>query len=399
MKMKVDIKNKGFNTKAIHGGDFKNDFGSLGVPIYQTSTFIFDNAEQGGRRFAAEEEGFIYSRLGNPTVRALEMKLAALEEAEAAVAFSSGMGAITSSIWPFVNEGDHIIAGQTLYGCTFTYLTHGLSRFGVEAELVDAKDPENIRKALRPNTKIVYLETPVNPTMELCDIEEIAKIAHEIEGCLVIVDNTFATPYLQRPITLGADIVVHSATKYLNGHGDILAGIAAGSAELMEKVRLVGQKDLTGSVMSPNDAFLMMRGIQTLGIRMDRHVENAKKVAEFLNNHPKVEIVHYPGLETFPQYELAKKQMDEPGAMMSFEVVGGVEGGRTVMNSVEVCTLAVSLGDTRTLIEHPATMTHSVYTPEELAEAGIPEGLIRFSVGLEDAEDIIEDLRQALDKI
>lgn len=251
---------------------------------------------------------------------------------------------------------------------------------------------------MRENTKLVYLETPVNPTMLLADIEAIAKIAHEVEGCRVVVDNTFATPYLQNPLALGADIVVHSATKYLNGHGDIIAGIVAGQAEDMAQVRLVGLKDMTGSVLSPNDAFLMMRGMKTLGLRMDRHCENAKKVAEFLEGHPAVSKVYYPGLKSFAQYDLAQKQMKKPGAMMSFEVAG-IEEGRTVMNSVKLCTLAVSLGDTETLIEHPATMTHSTYSPEELEVAGIPAGLVRLSVGLEDVDDIIADLKQALDKI
>lgn len=397
--MSGDLKNKGFNTKAVHGGVIRNEFGSLGVPIYQTSTFIFENAEQGGKRFALEEEGYIYSRLGNPTTATLERKLALLEGAEAAVATSSGMGAITSAIWPFLKEGDHIIAGQTLYGCTYAYLSHGISKFGVEVDFVDMSNPENVRKAMKENTRLVYLETPVNPTMLLSDIEAISKIAHENENTMVVVDNTFATPYIQRPLSLGADIVVHSATKYLNGHGDIIAGIVAGSAELMAQVRLVGLKDMTGSVMSPNDAFLLMRGMKTLGVRMDRHVDNAMKVAEFLENHPKVEIVHYPGLKSFPQYELAQKQMAKPGGMLSFEVAGGVEAGRKIMNSVELCSLAVSLGDTETLIEHPASMTHSTYSEEELAEAGIPQGLVRLSIGLEDVEDIIEDLRQALEKI
>lgn len=397
--MSEDLKMKGFNTKAVHGGGFRNEFGSLGVPIYQSSTFIFESAEQGGKRFALEEPGYIYSRLGNPTTNALEEKLALLEGAEAAVAFSSGMGSITSSIWPFVKEGDHIVAGHTLYGCTYAFLSHGISKFGVEVDFVDVRDPESVRKAMKDNTKLVYLETPANPTMGLTDIEEIAKIAHTVEGCRVIVDNTFATPYLQNPLALGADIVVHSATKYLNGHGDIIAGIACGTAEDMAQVRLVGLKDMTGAVMSPNDAFLMMRGMKTLGIRMDRHCDNAMKVAEFLENHPKVEVVHYPGLESFPQYELAKKQMRKPGGMLSFEVQGGVEAGRIIMNSVKLCSLAVSLGDTETLIQHPASMTHSTYSKEELAEAGIAEGLVRLSVGLEDVEDIIEDLRQALERI
>lgn len=394
--MSENLKNKGFNTKAIHGGVFKDQFGSLGVPIYQTSTFIFENAEQGGRRFALEEDGYIYSRLGNPTVNSLEEKLALLEGAEVAVATASGMGAITSAIWPFVSKGDHIVAGQTLYGCTFAYLNHGVSRMGVEIDFVDTSDPLNVRKAIKENTKIVYLETPVNPTMLLADIEEISKIAHEIEGCRVVVDNTFASPYLQNPIALGADIVVHSATKYLNGHGDIIAGIVAGKASDMAQVRLVGVKDMTGAVMAPHSAFLMARGMKTLGLRMDRHCENAQKVAEFLETHPAVQTVYYPGLKSFPQYELAQKQMKKPGAMMSF-VVKGIEEGRTIMNNVKLCSLAVSLGDTETLIQHPATMTHSTYSKEELKEAGIDEGLVRLSVGLEDVDDIIEDLKQALD--
>lgn len=397
--MSGDLKNKGFNTKAVHGGSFRNEFGSLGIPIYQTSTFIFENAEQGARRFALEEPGYIYSRLGNPTVNALEEKVALLEGAEAAVATSSGMGAITSTIWPFIQAGDNIVASKTLYGCTYAYLAHGVSKLGVDVTFVDVSDPENVRKAMKENTKIVYLETPANPTMSLTDIETIAKIAHEVEGCRVIVDNTFATPYLQNPLKLGANIVVHSATKYLNGHGDIIAGVSCGTAEDMAQVRLVGLKDMTGSVMSAHEAFLMMRGMKTLGVRMDRHCDNAMKVAEFLETHPAVEKVYYPGLKSFEQYDLACKQMSKPGAMMSFEVKGGIDAGRKIMNSVKLCSLAVSLGDTETLIEHPASMTHSTYSPEELAAAGIPEGLVRLSVGLEDAEDIIEDLKQALDLI
>lgn len=397
--MSGDLKNKGFNTKAVHGGAFRNEFGSLGIPIYQTSTFIFENAEQGARRFALEEPGYIYSRLGNPTVNALEEKVALLEGAEVAVATSSGMGAITSTIWPFIQAGDNIVASKTLYGCTYAYLAHGVSKLGVEVTFVDVSDPENVRKAMKENTKIVYLETPANPTMSLTDIEAIAKIAHEVEGCRVIVDNTFATPYLQNPLKLGANIVVHSATKYLNGHGDIIAGVSCGTAEDMAQVRLVGLKDMTGSVMSAHEAFLMMRGMKTLGVRMDRHCDNAMKVAEFLETHPAVEKVYYPGLKSFEQYDLACKQMKKPGAMMSFEVKGGIDAGRKIMNSVKLCSLAVSLGDTETLIEHPASMTHSTYSPEELAAAGIPEGLVRLSVGLEDVEDIIEDLKQALDLI
>lgn len=388
-----------FSTRAVHAGYKKNEYGALATPIYQTSTFIFDSAEQGGRRFALEEDGYIYTRLGNPTSSQVEDKLASLENAEAAVAMSSGMGAITSVFWAALNGGDHVVAAKTLYGCTFAYLNHGLSRFGVETTFVDTSDPENVRKAMRPNTKIVYLESPANPNMLISDIEEISKIAHETEGCIVVVDNTYSTPYIQRPLDLGADVVVHSATKYLNGHGDVIAGFAVGNREIINQVRLVGIKDMTGSVMSPFDSYLINRGMKTLEIRMEKHCSNAQKVAEFLEAHPAVENIAYPGLKSFPQYDLAKKQMSLPGAMIAFEVKGGLEAGKKLMNSLELCTLAVSLGDTETLIQHPASMTHSPYTPEERAMSGISEGLVRLSVGLEDAGDIIDDLKQALDKL
>lgn len=393
------LKNAGFSTKAIHGGYEDNKYGALATPIYQTSTFIFDSAEQGGKRFAEEEEGFIYSRIGNPTSAQLEAKIALLENAEAAVATGSGMGAITSVIWSIVEAGDHIVAAKTLYGCTFAYLSHGLSKYGIEVTFVDTSDPENVREAMQDNTRLVYLETPANPNMLITDIEAVSKIAHEKEDCLVVVDNTYNTPYIQRPLDLGADIVVHSATKYLNGHGDVIAGFAVGSAELMEQVRGVGIKDMTGAALSPFDAFLITRGMKTLELRMERHCANAQKVAEFLESHPAVESIYYPGLESFPQYDLAKRQMKLPGAMIAFEVKGGLDAGRQLMNTVKLCTLAVSLGDAETLIQHPASMTHSPYTEEERAESGISEGLVRLSVGLEDAEDIIKDLKEALDKL
>ncbi|MEA5094634.1 MAG: methionine gamma-lyase [Sedimentibacter saalensis] len=388
-----------FSTRAVHAGYRKNEYGALATPIYQTSTFIFDSAEQGGRRFALEEDGYIYTRLGNPTSSQVEDKLASLENAEAAVAMGSGMGAITSVIWAIVKGGDHIVAAKTLYGCTFAFLNHGLPKFGIEVTFVDTSDPENVRKAMKENTKVVYLESPANPNMLISDIEEISKIAHENEGCMVVVDNTYCTPYIQRPIDLGADVVVHSATKYLNGHGDVIAGFAAGTQEFINQVRFVGIKDMTGSVISPFDSYLINRGMKTLEIRMEKHCQNAQKVAEFLEDHPAVVSIAYPGLKSFPQYELAKKQMSLPGAMIAFEVKGGLEAGRILMNSVELCSLAVSLGDTETLIQHPASMTHSPYTPEERAASGISEGLVRLSVGLEDAGDIIDDLKQALDKL
>lgn len=395
-----NLKNKKFATQAIHGGHKKDPVsGALTTPIFQTSTFVFDSAEQGGRRFALEEDGFIYSRLGNPTNMQLEEKIALLEKGEACLSTASGMGAITSALWTALKAGDHIVASKTLYGCTYALLNHGISRYGVEVTFVDADNLDEVRAAMKENTKVVYLETPANPDLKLVDIEAVAKIGHEVEGCMVIVDNTFCTPYIQRPLELGADVVVHSATKYLNGHGDVIAGFVVGKKEFIDQVRLFGVKDMTGAVLSPFDAYLIMRGMKTLQIRMDRHTKNAMEVAKFLESHENVELVNYPGLESFPQYELAQKQMDMPGGMIAFEVKGGLEAGKKLLNSLELCTLAVSLGDCETLIQHPASMTHSPYTPEEREEAGISEGLIRISVGLEDAEDIIADLKQGLDKL
>lgn len=396
---KLDLDAMGFATRAIHGGHAENAAGALVTPIYQASTFIFESAEQGGRRFALEEGGYIYTRLGNPNTTQFEEKLALLEGAEAAMATASGMGAITSAFWTALQAGDHIIAADTLYGCTFAYLNHGLSRYGIDVTFLDVRDLENVRQALRPNTKVVYLESPANPTMDIADIEAISELAHSIPGCLVFVDNTYCTPYLQRPIELGADVVLHSATKYLNGHGDVIAGIVAGKKEFIDQVRLFGVKDMTGSVLSPFDAYLICRGMKTLPLRMEKHCANAMQVAEFLESHPAVDVVYYPGLKTFPQYELAKKQMKLPGAMIAFELKGGVAEGKKLMNNVKLCSLAVSLGDTETLIQHPASMTHSPYTKEEREACGISDGLVRLSVGLEDVEDIIADLKAVLDTL
>lgn len=394
------LESMGFGTKAIHGGH-KTDAatGALVTPIYQTSTFVFDTAEQGGRRFALEEEGYIYTRLGNPTNSQVEEKVAILEGAEACVSTGSGMGAVSSALWTALKAGDHVVAAETLYGCSFAYINHGLTRFGVEVTFVDTSDPENVRKAMRENTRVVYLETPANPTLLITDIKAVSDIAHEKEDCIVMVDNTFATPYIQRPIELGADVVLHSATKYLNGHGDVIAGFVAGKQEFINEVRLFGIKDMTGSCLSPFDAFLIMRGMKTLEIRMEKHCQNAMEVAKFLESHPAVEKVYYPGLESFEQYELAKKQMKLPGAIIAFELKGGIEEGKKVINNTHLCKTAVSLGDTETLIQHPASMTHSPYTPEERAAAGISEGLVRLSVGLETCSDIIEDLNNALNMI
>ena len=393
------MKKCGLGTTAIHAGTLKNLYGTLAMPIYQTSTFIFDSAEQGGTRFALEEAGYIYTRLGNPTTTVLENKIAALEEGEAGIAMSSGMGAISSTLWTVLKAGDHIVTDKTLYGCTFALMNHGLTRFGVEVTFVDTSNLDEVKNAMKKNTRVVYLETPANPNLKIVDLEALSKIAHTNPNTLVIVDNTFATPYMQKPLKLGADIVVHSVTKYINGHGDVIAGLVVTNKELADQIRFVGLKDMTGAVLGPQDAYYIIRGMKTFEIRMERHCANAKKVVEFLNKHPKIEKVYYPGLETHPGYEIAKKQMKDFGAMISFELKGGFEAGKTLLNNLKLCSLAVSLGDTETLIQHPASMTHSPYTKEEREAAGITDGLVRLSVGLENVEDIIADLEQGLEKI
>ena len=395
----MENKKCGLGTTAIHAGTLKNLYGTLAMPIYQTSTFIFDSAEQGGRRFALEEAGYIYTRLGNPTTTVLEDKIAALEEGEAAVATSSGMGAISSTLWTVLKAGDHIVTDKTLYGCTFALMCHGLTRFGIDVTFVDTSNLDEVKNAMKENTRVVYLETPANPNLKIVDIEALAKLAHTNPNTLVIVDNTFATPYMQKPLTLGADVVVHSVTKYINGHGDVIAGLVITNKALADQIRFVGLKDMTGAVLGPQDAYYIIRGMKTFEIRMERHCKNARRVVEFLNNHPKIERVYYPGLETHPGYEIAKKQMKDFGAMISFELKGGFEAGKTLLNSLKLCSLAVSLGDTETLIQHPASMTHSPYTKEEREAAGITDGLVRLSVGLENVEDIIADLEQGLEKI
>ena len=395
----MEMKKLGLGTTAIHAGTLKNLYGTLAMPIYQTSTFIFDSAEQGGRRFALEEAGYIYTRLGNPTTTVLENKIAALEEGEAGIAMSSGMGAISSTLWTVLKAGDHVVTDKTLYGCTFALMNHGLTRFGVEVTFVDTSNLDEVKKAMKENTRVVYLETPANPNLKIVDLEGVCKVAHTNPNTLVIVDNTFATPYMQKPLKLGVDVVVHSATKYLNGHGDVIAGLVVTNKELADQIRFVGLKDMTGAVLGPQEAYYIIRGLKTFEIRMERHCKNARTIADFLNKHPKVEKVYYPGLESHPGYEIAKKQMKDFGAMISFELKGGFEAGKTLLNNLKLCSLAVSLGDTETLIQHPASMTHSPYTKEEREAAGITDGLVRLSVGLENVEDIIADLEQGLEKI
>ena len=389
----------GFATRAIHEGyDERSEQGALVPPVYMTSTFAFENAEQGAAMFSGETPGHVYSRISNPTLDLLERRFASLEGAGAALSFASGMGAISSVLWTLLRQGDEIIVDKTLYGCTFAFIRTGLAKFGVTPRFVDMRDPENLARTISRNTRVVYFETPANPNMRLVDIAAVSAIARA-HGAKTVVDNTYATPYLTRPIELGADIVVHSATKYLGGHGDLVAGLAAGSAEDMAAVRLEGLKDMTGAVMAPLTAFQVLRGIKTLELRMDRHCASALKVARALENHPAVARVSYPGLESFDQHPLARRQMRAFGGMIAFEVEGGMTAGRETMNALTMIKRAVSLGDADTLIQHPASMTHSSYTPEERAEHGISDGLIRLSVGLETPEDILDDLLTALDRV
>lgn len=392
----MENKKYGFSTRQIHVGKMKNSAGALCDPIYQTSTFIFDTVEQGGGRFAGTEPGYVYSRPANPSTNTVEAKVASLENGEEAMAAASGMGAITACLYCSVVAGDEIVADETLYGCTFAFLSKEITQLDVKVSFVNLNDENALKAALTDKTKVVYFETPCNPTMKLIDIEKVAIAAHAFNPDIkVIVDNTFCSPYLQRPLDLGADVVVHSATKYINGHGDVIAGFVVGKKEFIDKVRGIGIVHMTGAVMSPFNAFLISRGLKTLSIRMDRHCENAMKLAKYLEAHPAVEKVYYPGLESFEGYEIAKKQMDNFGGMLSIELKADKATTAKTINKLKLCTIAVSLGDAETLVEHAASMTHSTYSAEELAAAGIPEGLVRISVGLEDIEDIIADFEQA----
>ena len=388
----------GFSTRAIHFGYEPADHqGALVPPIYTSATFAFPDVGYGARCFSGEENGYFYTRIANPTLALLEGRLASLEQGVGAVVFGSGMGAITATLWSMLEPGDEILADLTLYGCTFSFLNHGLARFGVSVRHVDMTDPANVAAALSDKTRVVYLESPANPNMRLVDIAAVSALAHA-RGAKVVVDNTYCTPYLQQPLLLGADVSVHSMTKYLGGHGDLTAGAAIfADAELAQRVRLYGLKDMTGAVMSAQDAHLVMRGLKTLALRMDRHCQSAQMVAGFIAAHPATAVVYYPGLPSFPQHALAKQQMRQMGGMIAFELKGGLQEGVCFMDALQLVTRAVSLGDAETLAQHPASMTHSVYTPEERAAHGIAEGLVRLSIGLEDVQDLLADIGQALD--
>ena len=389
-----------FETLQLHVGQEQADpaTDSRAVPIYATTSYVFHNFDHAEARFGLADPGNIYGRLTNTTQGVFEDRIAALEGGTAGLAVASGAAAVEYAVRNITQSGDHIVAAKNIYGGTFNLLRHTLPRDGITTTFVSAENPQEFEDAIQENTKLVYFETFGNPNADLPDFEAISEIAHK-HHLPVIVDNTFCTPFLQRPLELGADVVVHSATKYLNGHGDVIAGIVVGKADFISQCRMFGLKDMTGAVLSPFDAFLMARGLKTLDIRKERHCANAQKVAAFFTSHPAVAKVYYPGLDTFPGHEIAAKQMKLPGGMISIELKADRAAVAAALNKLQLCTIAVSLGDAETLVEHPATMTHSTYSAEELAAAGISEGLVRISVGLEDPEDIIDDFKTVLDTL
>ncbi|MDT3296980.1 methionine gamma-lyase [Shewanella sp. SP2S2-6] len=384
-------------TQVIHGGHEREAFGALVTPLYQSATFVFESAQQGGERFAGNEPGYIYTRLGNPTTAELERKMAILEGAEAAAATASGMGAVSAALLANLQMGDHLVASNAVYGCTYALMTTQFARFGIEVSLVDFSSVAEIEAAIKSNTKVIFCETPVNPHLQVFDLAAIATIAkrHQLVS---IVDNTFMTPLLQRPLDFGIDLVIHSATKYLNGHGDVIAGIVCGSEEQLHKVKYEILKDI-GAVISPHDAWLILRGLKTLDVRLQRHCDSAQRVAEFLAEHPSINRVYYPGLASHQGHKFIGNQMKRAGGVIAFELAANLEEAMAFVGHLSLFSIAVSLGDAESLIQHPASMTHSPYTPEARAAAGIGDNLLRISIGLEDCDDIIADLSQALARL
>jgi len=391
-----DVSKMGPMTRIIHAGQHPDPTtGAVSVPIYQSSTFAFRDADHGAACFRGEvEDGFIYTRLGNPTIQALERNLAALENGHACMACATGMAAVNLVYYGLLSQGDHIVCTESLYGPSRTVLETEYPRFGITATFVDSSDAENVRRALRAETKLVYVETPANPTLKLADLAAIAEMAHA-GSALLCVDNTFASPYLQNPLELGADLVLHSLTKFINGHTDVVGGaVIAKDPELHGRLLKV-HKNL-GGTMDPHQAWLILRGVKSLGLRMEKAQDNALKLARFLENHPGIDWVRYPFLESHPQHDLARRQMRGGGAVISFGVKGGHAAGKTLINSTEVATLAVSLGGIETLIEHPASMTHAGIPADERLAADITDDLVRIAVGCEDYEDLENDLARVL---
>lgn len=384
-----------FETLAVHAGEGPCPAtGALDTPIYQSTTFVSADSDEMAAVYGEEKPGYMYTRYGNPTIHALEKKLAALEVGEDALAFASGMAAISSAVIGYVKTGDHVVAARSLYGAAYNFLNKKLPAMGVSATFVQSTRIEDFAKAIRPNTRLIYFETPSNPVLEIFDIAALAELARS-RGIPSMMDNTFASPALQQPITMGVTVVVHSTTKYFCGHGDAIGGAAIGPRDYIHHLRLDIIRDF-GGIISPFNAWLILRGTRTLHLRMPAHCANAQQVAEFLAAHPRVERVNYPGLPDHPGHDLARKQMKAFGAMISFEVKGGYEGGKKVMDRVELFARAASLGDTRSLIVHSASTSHRAVPREQRLAIGITDGLVRLSIGVEAVEDLIADLEQAL---
>jgi methionine-gamma-lyase len=396
--MKEDTPRWRDDTACIHAGLGADPiFGSVSPPIFQTSTFAFQSPEEGAARFAGEEPGYIYTRMGNPTTALLENAIARLEEGTSGLATASGMAAVSTAFFALLSAGDHVVCSASIYGPSRVVLERDFARFGVTASMVDSSDVEQLRAAVTERTRMIYIETPANPTLTITDIAAAAQIAHEA-GALLVVDNTFLSPMLQKPFRFGADVVLHSVTKFLNGHSDIIGGVLLfRDDELMKRVRKT--LHYLGGTMDPHQAWLVLRGLRTLAMRVRTAQENAIALAELLASHPAVAEVRYPGLPGHPQAELIRRQMAGPGSLISFELKGGIEAGRRVLNTVRLPALAVSLGGVESLIQHPASMTHAGMRPEDRLAAGITDGLVRLSVGCEDRDDLIADLRQALDAL
>lgn len=389
--------NTSFDTKCVHSGIDEYEFGAVVPPIYQTSTFKFKSAQHGAALFSGEEKGYIYTRMSNPTVEALENSIAELEGGHKALGCASGMAAVSTVFGALTSNGDHVICSAAVYGPTTTILNTIFKRYGVEVTFVDTTNNQAVQNAVRKNTKVIYVETPGNPTLAVSDLKSIAEIAHK-NNAVMVVDNTFMSPALQRPFEFGADVILHSLTKFLNGHADVVGGVIIVKDEDAYKHFRKTLNQL-GGVIDPFNSFLVHRGIKTLSLRMERHCESAMKIAEYLEKHPVVKWVCYPGLKSHPQYELGLRQHKGHGGMITFEVEGGIEAGRAMMNSVKLCQLAVSLGGVESLIQHPASMTHYSMGKEAREAASISDGLVRLSVGIENVNDIITDLDQALNKV
>ena len=394
MKNNEEKPSTNFETFAIRTQTERSQFDEHSTPLYLTSSFVFEDAEDMRASFAEEKSKNLYSRFSNPNVTEFTDKIAKMEDAEAGYSFATGMAAIYSTFAALLNAGDHIVSCQSVFGSTHTLFTKYFPKWNIETTYFKAEDAENNEKYIQPNTKILYLETPTNPAIEILDLEFFGKIAKK-HNLIFVVDNCFATPYLQQPIKYGADIVVHSATKLIDGQGRVLGGVAVGREDLIREIYLFARN--TGPAMSPFNAWVLSKSLETLAIRVEKHCENALKVAEFLEDHPNVELVKYPFLKSHPSYEVAKKQMKLGGNIVAFEIKGGIEGGRKFLDKIKMCSLSANLGDTRTIVTHRASTTHSKLTNEERNEVGITAGLVRCSVGLENVEDIIADLKQALD--